>query len=113
MWKERLRPRQWPWYAMQIAIVGFFLFMAFRYERETGENGYMLFLAIGVCVAAIATGIVAKLLDWLLAIRASLSGRVASKQNLTGQDLTLGRTGGPGSDGAKQIARPPIDQNPR
>lgn len=98
---------------MQLAIIGFFIWVSYGVAERRGEQPALaVWLVVGVCVAAIATGIVAKVLDWLARIRSPLSRRVRAEHELTGQNFRLppGRTR---SDSAKQIPGTRIDQNLR
>jgi hypothetical protein len=97
---------------MQLGIVGFFIWVAYGISERTGEKpNIAIALIVGFAVAAIATGIVAKLLDWSLAIRAALSRLVGRQSEPARDNLRLPRSGWTGSDGAQEIPRARINEN--
>ena len=60
------------WFALQLSIIGFFLYVETR--SSDPKPGIALF--IGICVAAFVTGLLSKGLDLLARMRASLTRRI-------------------------------------
>jgi hypothetical protein len=95
---------QLPWYAMQLAIMGACLWLAHRISERTGETPKVhVALIVGVAGAAVATGVVAKLLDLFTIMRTTLSGRVRNERDASSDHLRLARPSRPAGDSPQKI----------
>lgn len=107
------RGRQWPWYVMQLAVIGGCLYCTHLQSVDTGKPPAIgVGLIIGVALAAVATGIVAKLIDLLLAARAALARLVRNQREPSSDGVSL-TTGWAARDGSQQIPRLRINQDIR
>lgn len=107
--------RQLPWYAMQIAIVvavAYAIMQGSKFSPEKDPPNVVMALGIGVLLAMLATGIVAKVLDWLLIARVALSRRLRRRHQLTSQGNGLVSLR-PSGNGAQPSRRLRIGQDVR
>lgn len=100
-----------PWYAMQIAIIGGVVYACHQGAKMSGqETRFELAFMVGVVFALIATGVVAKILDWLLILRVAVSRRIRKKHDVADESLSLP----PNGARSHRLQQPPrlrIDQN--
>lgn len=97
---------QLPWYAMQTAVAGLVLYGVHTGAALHGKPPPVgAAILIAFVAALLATGIVAKLLDWLLIARAALARRVGDEGETQRSDLSSART-------AREIGDLP-EQRPR
>lgn len=105
----RLHPSQWLWYVMQAGIMIAAIWIGIEYENATGNRGVAPAMLIGLVVAAIVTGLIAKLLDWLARIRFTVQARrVRTEGELSDQGRGASIAGAAGN-GPQPIAGSRID----
>lgn len=72
--------RRWPWFALQLPIIGSFLYLSYLKGLDDGQPLIGVFLIFGFAAAALATGVLFKIGELLSTLLARATGQ---RQNPT------------------------------